>query len=264
MQSYSSEMFKKISHFRDGMLFKGEILESKEGKLNLHCECEDKKSKDLFSFDLKKEEVKLQTNYLVEDLEAFLKLYQVGLLGNSSEISLVVLKHDDNNIILSFSYRTEIVNRDFEVIFRKFHRNETERLSSIVNDLQKDVHNLQLSVSAPMAWHPLKLLNGCTTDGREPHDAPPSYLYHNGMLCIRGYVKFPSSFRDPKGVVIAQLKKSYFPVDYNKVFKQFSNSDEQLTFFRVDITTTGELYVHNPSPDVAIFLDGMNIMCNSK
>lgn len=252
-------MYKKFSHFRDGMYFKGEIVETKEGKLVLHCECEDRRSKDLWGFELKPEEVKIQTNYLVDDLDSFLKILQVGLLGTSQECTLVLLRQDDNNVILSVSYRTELVNREFEILFRKFHRNETERISHIVNDLQKDIHNLQMNYGASLTWHPLKLLNGCTDNGREPKIAPPSWYWHHNNLEIRGFVRFPAHVDD--GIVVAKLPKEFFPVDYDKVFKQTQDSMNQLTFNRVDIRKNGDIFVHNPTPNAGIFLDGMSICC---
>jgi hypothetical protein len=252
---------RKTSQFRDGLLFKAELIEGKDGKILLHCECEDRKSKELFGMDFTTDQIKNQTDHLVDKLEGFLKLLEIGLHGSSSECTLIIVRQE-NQVILSFSYKTDIFNREFDVSLRKFHRDETERLSNIVHDLQNDMHQLQLKVSAPMNWKKLKLKNGCCIEGKGIHEAPPSYLYRDHTIHIRGYVRFPEVIESrDKGMAIAKLPKEFFPMDYMKVFKQPSPDEIQSTFYRIDIRTNGEIYLHNPVPNGSVFLDGMTLLC---
>lgn len=256
------EPTKKINHFRDGLLFKGEIVEGKDGKMILHCECEDKKTKELYALDFTTEQVRIQTEHLLDRLESFLKLYEVGLTGNSNECTLIIVRHSDQ-VVLSFSYRTDIVIRDFDISFRRFHRDETERLNTIVMDLQNDMASIHMQNNAKMNWKPLKLLNGCGIEGKSSAEAPPSFIYHNRTLHLRGLVRFPEDLgKNKDGIIIGQLPKEYFPLDYMKVYRQPSPyPDDQVTTVRIDIRTNGEIYAYHPIPFGSVYLDGITLLC---
>jgi len=253
---------RKITHYRDGLLFKAEIVETKEGKLVLRCECEERKSKELYGIEFTNEEVRIQSDYLVDKLEGFLKLLEVGLFGNSSECTLIIVRNEDQ-VVLSFSYRSNIISRDFDVSLRRFHRNEMERISTIVSDIQNDMSKLQMEQAAPLLWKSLKLENGCCTTGKTKWEAPPSYIVHNRIMHIRGYVKLPECIPNnlEDGMVIAKLPGVYFPMDYMVVFKMPSPITDQVTFYRVDIRTNGDIYLHSPTPGGSVFLDGMQLLC---
>jgi len=253
---------KKINHFRDGLVFKAEITENKEGKPILHCECEEKKSKELYGIDFTADEIRIQTDYLVDKLEGFLKLMEVGLLGTSNECTLIIVRNQDQ-VVLSFSYRTEIISRDFDVPLRKFHRDEVERIATIVNDLQTDMSNLQMQKAAPLKWKDLKLMNGCCTTGIKKYEAPPSYIVHDRVMHVRGYVRLPEDINRnyETGMIIAKFPKDYFPMEYMVVHKLPSPVTDQVTFYRVDVRCNGDIYLHNPTPGGSVFLDGMTFLC---
>jgi len=225
-------------------------------------ECEEKKSKELYGIDFSAEDARVKSDYLVDKLDGFLKLIEVGLLGNSSECTLIIVRNEDQ-VVLSFSYKTDIISRDFEISLRRFHRDEMERISTIVTDLQNDMSNLQMDKVAPLKWKNIKLMNGCCTEGKTEWEAPPSYVVHNRIMHIRGYVKLPACIgrSEEMGMVIGKLPQEYFPMKYMAVYKMPSPITDQVTFYRIDIRPNGDLYLHNPTPEGSVFLDGMNLLC---
>jgi len=177
---------------------------------------------------------------------------EIGLLGTDAFWSLIIMKQD-NEVMLSFSYRSDLIIKDFAFQLQKLNRNETERLSSIVKDLQYEISAIRTQNSAQVSWQKLKLLNGATAG-----TVAPQYALLNRVIYLRGSVRVPEQSNG--SLVLLQLPKEFFSSDFPLTLMASAQGKDTFGVCRVDVRGSGEAVVSCNKSMQTVFLDGISFL----